>query len=1070
MAKIIGEQLQKYVRDQITTRQLAHGSGTGDSSRSLNQLTYLNSKTAWLKLASGVFISGSRINDENIRPGLSGDTLAKRYILFSGTSEGYTTPGQLIPRGTAGPTGDDNIWNLQTGTYNINASNKSNSEFGLVPMPGITNAEIKCLNRGSIKRATLNIKCYSPEQFQIIDLLYLRIGYTMFLEWGNSLYLDEKEEINIMGFTLTEAKTGFFSDQWKDSSYSSFLPIIEGYRKDKKGNYDGLLCKVVNFNWTFSQDGSYDITLELISLGDVVESLKINTTPSLEVSDFIESTYALYKDDDDTEAAIPPSPADNWITSYLFLQKIYIDDQNNTTGTGYSAGYRFNNPDIIAGRFGPNDEALQLGGVWVKPPTGAITIGEGVTISESFNTREEAIDFLNTVFNNTLPLLETSATAVRGGTTDSYFIEKIYGDKFIVTYKTFPTIDPLTVSTSTKTPDIVYFSYNTGTDDEDIEIVDRGFYMRFGHLLQFLKEYVIPVLDTTSGPPIVGINNDPKTKMYTFPYQVSLDPRVCVVNAANEPVNTKKYFPNLRQWKYISSDGDKSHGWTMNIYINHGQIMASLGENQNEKGDIDLFGFLNSLCVAINKAMGGINNLEPVYDEDTHSIYIVDASYSEIKKQDYVLELYGYNGPSSGFVRNFSLKTEITNDFATMATIGSTAGGYTKGVENTMFSKWNKGLIDRWKEKYVPPSITSVSGSAEDEPNVAYVKDFWTATYSAWGYTLKDVANDFFTADKASISDELIEKNLGLVTEFFKYCQSKIQAKQEKYASPTNGFVPISLGLTMDGLSGIKIYNEINVDTRFLPQNYSDSLRFIIKGVNHRLSNSDWETNIETVVISQSGDKNIPPLSYKEIKDIVNEQIRKGLEKVKKQEEDEDKNPPAIASISGISNGQTSYPELPFISPPPPSNLLPYKTAAFKLKSLTDLSTAKAVFAIMWAEASKATSSKSFRSAGGYNYAGVQTDSGRWGAGGITARYRRNDAIQSREFAVFADDDSFLKFMINRIKNKKIPGDNGDAWTTAYINRWWSPVAKASYTKGTKIYNQKLSIYKTAMRIFNESI
>jgi hypothetical protein len=56
----------------------------------------------------------------------------------------------------------------------------------------------------------------------------------------------------------------------------------------------------------------------------------------------------------------------------------------------------------------------------------------------------------------------------------------------------------------------------------------------------------------------------------------------------------------------------------------------------------------------------------------------------------------------------------------------------------------------------------------------------------------------------------------------------------------------------MDGISGIKIYNALNVSTRFLPRNYPDSLKFIIKGVNHSLKGNDWETNIETVTIAQN--------------------------------------------------------------------------------------------------------------------------------------------------------------------------------------------------------------------------
>ena len=107
-----------------------------------------------------------------------------------------------------------------------------------------------------------------------------------------------------------------------------------------------------------------------------------------------------------------------------------------------------------------------------------------------------------------------------------------------------------------------------------------------------------------------------------------------------------------------------------------------------------------------------------------------------------------------------------------------------------------------------------------------------------------------------ALNDEIIDKNIAIATEFYKYCQYEIRegGYNDKYASPRTGFVPISLGVTMDGLAGIKIYNAVNVDTRFLPVNYPESLKFIIKGVNHKLQNNDWETSIETVVIYQNED------------------------------------------------------------------------------------------------------------------------------------------------------------------------------------------------------------------------
>jgi hypothetical protein len=347
--------------------------------------------------------------------------------------------------------------------------------------------------------------------------------------------------------------------------------------------------------------------------------------------------------------------------------------------------------------------------------------------------------------------------------------------------------------------------------------------------------------------------------MYSVPYQVSFDPRVCIVNGG-ELVSRKDFFPTLEGWK----NKEKGYAWIMNVYLSHNQILSSLNGNIDEKGDVALFDFLQDICNAINKAMGGVNNLEVILDEETNTLKIIDGNYTSTNvKKSYELELYGYNNNylgkntvASNFVRNFTLKTEITNDFATMATIGSTAGGYVKGTENTMFSKWNKGLIDRWKEKLVPGDEASREKEGEvAEPNSEYKENIWKQRLSAFGYTLLDVESWSLldsSGDTAGLSDEIIDKNVAIATEFYKYVQPEIQKEVPKYGSPLQGFVPINLSITMDGISGIKIYNALNVSTRFLPRNYPDSLKFIIKGVNHSLKDNDWETNIETVTIAQN--------------------------------------------------------------------------------------------------------------------------------------------------------------------------------------------------------------------------
>ena len=83
---LIGEEFEKYVRKQINVRQEIHGSGTSNNPRSIEHLNYLNSKTAWVKLASGVKITEERLKREGMDSITSGMDLAKKRVLFGGVA------------------------------------------------------------------------------------------------------------------------------------------------------------------------------------------------------------------------------------------------------------------------------------------------------------------------------------------------------------------------------------------------------------------------------------------------------------------------------------------------------------------------------------------------------------------------------------------------------------------------------------------------------------------------------------------------------------------------------------------------------------------------------------------------------------------------------------------------------------------------------------------------------------------------------------------------------------------------------------------------------------------------
>ena len=83
-ANILGSPLDNYVIEQIKNRQKIYGS----NNRTPDIVRYLNAKNAWVKLASGVKLSNSKIRELGLDSStFSGDDFAKNFILFNGLSK-----------------------------------------------------------------------------------------------------------------------------------------------------------------------------------------------------------------------------------------------------------------------------------------------------------------------------------------------------------------------------------------------------------------------------------------------------------------------------------------------------------------------------------------------------------------------------------------------------------------------------------------------------------------------------------------------------------------------------------------------------------------------------------------------------------------------------------------------------------------------------------------------------------------------------------------------------------------------------------------------------------------------
>jgi len=299
ISNIIGTKLPTWVLNQLETRS---NKNTQDS-RDNDNILYLANKSAWIRLVSSVNINDYR--DINYFKNIIGaniespvqlfgsyianpTSLAKQYVLFGGTSKylnnnAYGLRSGLDYDGAYGMLGESEV-----------------QQFGYKPMPGITNVTIDTQGRlGSVRAATINFKCWDKNQLDIIDALYFKLGFTMFLEWGHTFYYPSPQNTYQRDPNKIISTELYSIDPFEEGLNKEDIQIkIAKNSRDTEGNYDAMLGICTNFNFSYTQDGGYDCTLRLMALGVLGDAIKINnsgTLPNLLEEEILQLNNTLFQ-------------------------------------------------------------------------------------------------------------------------------------------------------------------------------------------------------------------------------------------------------------------------------------------------------------------------------------------------------------------------------------------------------------------------------------------------------------------------------------------------------------------------------------------------------------------------------------------------------------------------------------------------------------------------------------------------------------------------------------------------------------------------------------------------------
>jgi hypothetical protein len=792
---IFKDTFKQGVQNQLKSRQEAIFERTPDA------IQYFNSRNAWIRMTSAVDV------------GTEGNTSAKRHVLQGG-----------IRNNTAANKFDliSGIGYTAANAYSVITPDGQPHRLGIRPMPGITSLEIKSKSAyGSLREATVNFQCWDIKQLEELELLYMRPGYSALIEWGWAPYLDNNKKLKNNVSPYNSVLYGGKSKEtiWKE--------LFEKASSD--GNYDALYGFIKNYNWSARVDGGYDCTVSIISMGEVLESLKINYVPldSKLSSEGVFGTAKDFTEKSESNASFWSHPISSWWAPEGNVKKSY--SQNIIAGI-------CNELYLIL------KENEKIEDTTEKQWKGWTFFRFDVDLSNSPNTDSDFDD-----------------------ATQIYILLKDFIDilnKHVILHD----------QNGKPIPEV---SVNEG---DHMTGADKPL-LCLGHPLQLSVD-----------PSICLIKNDAWLNPSNLGFEEgTFDDFDTLYNILNG-LKTNYWYNDdyTKQQLGITGNIYVNLGYIYSLVTNK-NLEA---QDKKEKNDIILFDFLKNMMSGINSSIGSVATFEIFSDPIDSVARIIDVNYTDATDRNKAYEdTFQFEIQNTkSVIRDYKLESQIFPEQSSIIAIGAQANGGALGADVNTLIDFNQNLIDRIIPRKDSPY--NINNKSEEDrlkeqvknlkENIKVIIEYINEIDPNW-YNLFGSGN-FDTNDASKYSNALKD----MITFYKTFVVNDIKNRAiipTKLSFKMDGIG----GLVIGNL--FRIPDEIlPKGYKRNPNKTSDpgpsKIAYIVTGIGHSLDGNDWTTNIEAqFIILDEPKKGIPLADLLLIKTInriaANEEdVNKAIKKV----------------------------------------------------------------------------------------------------------------------------------------------------------------------------------------------
>lgn len=265
-----------------------------------------------------------------------------------------------------------------------------------------------------------------------------------------------------------------------------------------------------------------------------------------------------------------------------------------------------------------------------------------------------------------------------------------------------------------------------------------------------------------------------------------------------------------------------------NIMVNTSYILDVFDDVlTNDKG---LLEGISNLLGGIEQALGGINSLTMFYDESINEWICRDIQAVEASNELFEMEVTGLKST----VESLDVGSSITPDLGSMIAISASGTKAVSPQQMQTMLRWNYGLVDRhmpFKDSTPNEASTSIKTSRQKTSDYAKnVEGEWKKFNSVYKNSSKRYSRD----DWKTLRIEGLQR--------LKHITYIEEIKKDRI---TQGLIPVSLNMTVLGISGLVITQRFKVKKGLLPTKY-DEVAYMLLGTTHTVDVEGWKTNITT--------------------------------------------------------------------------------------------------------------------------------------------------------------------------------------------------------------------------------